>query len=62
MEELPNFRFILWGVVTEAQPLLEVVPEDAVLQVEAFVANKDIGFVSIGQSAEVKIETFNFQN
>ena len=49
------------GVVTEAQPLLEVVPEDAVLQVEAFVANKDIGFVSIGQSAEVKIETFNFQ-
>ncbi len=49
------------GVVTEAQPLLEVVPEDAVLQVEACVANKDIGFVSIGQSAEVKIETFNFQ-
>lgn len=26
------------GVVTEAQPILEVVPDDAVLQVEAFVA------------------------
>lgn len=49
------------GVVTEAQPILEVVPDDAVLQVEAFVANKDIGFISVGQSAEVKIETFNFQ-
>lgn len=51
----------LGGVVTAAQPLLEVVPEDAELQVEAWVANKDIGFIQQGQSAEVKIETFSFQ-
>lgn len=49
------------GVVTAAQGLMEIVPEDAVLQVEAWVQNKDIGFVQVGQSAEVKVETFSFQ-
>lgn len=48
------------GVVTEAQPLLVVVPEDNRLEVEAFVENKDIGFVRVGQIAEVKLETFPF--
>lgn len=49
------------GVVTEAQALMTIVPEDASLEVEAWVANKDIGFVHEGQEAEVKVETFNFQ-
>ncbi len=49
------------GVVTTAQPLMDIVPDDAELLVEAWVANKDIGFVQIGQKAEVKIETFSFQ-
>ena len=49
------------GVVTAAQPIMEVVPEDAEIQVEAWAANKDIGFIQIGQEAEVKIETFSFQ-
>jgi hemolysin D len=49
------------GVVTPAQTLLEVVPEDAEIQVEAWAANKDIGFIQEGQSAEVKVETFSFQ-
>lgn len=49
------------GVVTAAQPLMIVVPEDATLEVEAWVANKDIGFVNLGQKAEIKVETFNFQ-
>lgn len=49
------------GVVTAAQPLMVIVPADAGLQVEAWVANKDIGFVHPGQQAEVKIETFSFQ-
>lgn len=40
---------------------MEIVPEDAVLQVEAWVQNKDIGFVQVGQPAEVKVETFSFQ-
>ncbi|MBI2800140.1 MAG: HlyD family type I secretion periplasmic adaptor subunit [Gammaproteobacteria bacterium] len=48
------------GVVTEAQPLLVLVPDDSPLEVEAMVPNKDIGFVYEGQAAIVKIETFNF--
>jgi len=31
------------------------------LEVEAWVANQDIGFIYKGQPAQVKVETFNFQ-
>lgn len=48
------------GVVTPAQALMVVVPKDDVLEVEAFLENKDIGFVNAGQAAEIKIETFPF--
>lgn len=48
------------GVVTEAQVLMEIVPKDETLIVEAWLPNKDIGFVSEGQEAEIKIHTFPF--
>ncbi|WP_448192860.1 HlyD family type I secretion periplasmic adaptor subunit [Azospirillum sp. sgz301742] len=48
------------GVVTPAQALLVVVPEGSSLEVEAFIPNKDIGFVAEGQPVAVKIDTFNF--
>ncbi|MHB1214461.1 MAG: HlyD family type I secretion periplasmic adaptor subunit [Thiobacillus sp.] len=48
------------GVVTPAQPLMVIVPKDNVLEVEAMLPNKDIGFVNPGQDAEVKVETFPF--
>jgi hemolysin D len=48
------------GVVTPAQQLLVVVPEDGSLVVEAMVPNRDVGFVHEGQEVEVKIETFTF--
>lgn len=48
------------GVVTEAQTLMKIVPENQQLEVEAWLENKDIGFVTTQQSAEVKIHTFNF--
>jgi hemolysin D len=48
------------GVVTPAQALMVVVPKDDALEVEAFVENKDIGFVRDGQEAEIKIETFSY--
>jgi hemolysin D len=48
------------GVVTPAQPLMVIVPKDNPIEVEAFVENKDIGFVNPGQEAVVKIETFPF--
>jgi hemolysin D len=48
------------GVVTPAQILMLVVPGDNPLEVEAFIENKDIGFVKPGQEAEIKIETFQY--
>lgn len=48
------------GVVTPAQPLMMVVPKDEPIEVEAYVENRDIGFVNPGQDAVVKIETFPF--
>jgi hemolysin D len=47
------------GVVTTAQSLLEIVPEDT-LEVEASVDNKDIGFVEAGQDAIIKIDAFSY--
>jgi hemolysin D len=49
----------LGGVVTTAQPVLEIVPEDT-LEVEASIENKDIGFVESGQEAVIKIEAFPY--
>ena len=48
------------GVVTPAQGLLVLVPEESHLEIEAMVANRDIGFVHEGQVAEIKVDTFNF--
>lgn len=48
------------GVVTPAQQLMMIVPKDNPIEVEAYVENKDIGFVNPGQEAVVKIETFPF--
>lgn len=59
------------GVVQPAQPLMVIVPcsrGDAAhrascnsgISVEAFVQNKDIGFVKIGQRVAIKLEAFNF--
>ena len=48
------------GVVTPAQQLMMVVPQDHPVEVEAHLENKDIGFVKEGQPAEIKVETFPF--
>lgn len=48
------------GAVTPTQELMVIVPEESQIEVEAFILNRDIGFVEEGQMAEVKIDTFNF--
>ncbi len=40
--------------------LMRIVPEGAVLEIESYLANKDVGFVKPGQTAVVKIESFPF--
>ncbi len=49
------------GVVTSAQPVVTIVPENAELIIEADVLNKDIGYVFAGQKVSVKLDTFSFQ-
>ncbi len=48
------------GVVPAAQPLMSIVPKQKQVEVEAFMENKDVGFVVEGQSAEVKIDAFEY--
>jgi len=48
------------GVVTPAQVLMVIVPQDAEVTAEVVVDNKDIGFVNAKQDVTVKLETFPF--
>ncbi|HEY1386001.1 MAG TPA: HlyD family type I secretion periplasmic adaptor subunit [Dongiaceae bacterium] len=48
------------GVVTPAEALLAIVPDEGGLVVEAAVQNRDVGFISAGQTVRIKVEAFNF--
>lgn len=48
------------AVLSPAQVLMKIVPEQAAIEVEAMLQNRDIGFVTEGQPAQVKVDTFNF--
>ena len=43
-------------VLTSGEEIMRIVPEDAVLEIECYLPNQDIGFVKEGQDAVVKIE------
>jgi hemolysin D len=47
-------------VVTTGQQLMLITPRGGRLQVEALVANLDIGFVRLGQDAAIKVDAFPF--
>jgi hemolysin D len=48
------------GVVSPAETIMTVVPTSNQLMVEATIDNQDIGFISVGQPAEVKVEAFPY--
>ena len=48
------------GVVTEAQQLMLIIPDEEQLEVEVFLENRDVGFVHKAMPAEIKIHTFPF--
>ena len=48
------------AVVETGKQLLTIVPSDTPLEIEAIVLNKDIGFLEVGQEAEIKLEAFPF--
>ena len=49
------------GMVEPGARLMVIVPRDAGIQVEAFIANADIGFVKPGQRVTLKVATFDFR-
>jgi HlyD family secretion protein/hemolysin D len=48
------------AVVTPAQQLLSVVPDNDRVEVQAVLENRDIGFVEAGQRVELKVDAFPF--
>lgn len=48
------------GVAQAAQPLMQIVPAGGPLEIEAFMENKDKGFVHAGQSVAVKVDAFEY--
>lgn len=48
------------AVLANAEQVMSIVPVDAPLEVEAWLENRDIGFVHPGNSSEIKLETFPF--
>ena len=52
--------FTVGGVVTPAEQLMVIVPDDQDLIVEAMVLNKDIGFVREKQEVTVKLDAFPY--
>ena len=47
-------------VVQPAQPIMVIVPDDARLEAEAMVENKDIRWLAQGQPVKVKVESFPY--
>jgi multidrug efflux pump subunit AcrA (membrane-fusion protein) len=49
------------GVVTNGQNILQIVPQDSELIIEASAKNSDIGFLQEGQIARIKVDTYSYQ-
>lgn len=49
------------AVVTPAEPLMTLVPDDAPLVVQATAQNRDIGFIRPGMAVSLKLDAYDFQ-
>ncbi|MGH6859918.1 MAG: HlyD family type I secretion periplasmic adaptor subunit [Phyllobacterium sp.] len=47
-------------VVTAGSELMRIVPDNASLEIEAYLPNRDVGFVVAGQPAIIKVEAYPF--
>ena len=50
----------LGGVIGAAEPIVEIVPSNEQLVIEAQLSPMDIGHVAVGQPATVKVSTYDF--
>ena len=48
------------GVVPATQPLMLIVPNQRDIELEAYIENKDVGFLKEGDTAHVKIDAFDY--
>jgi hemolysin D len=48
------------GIVEAAKPLMLIVPIEKKVAVEAFLENRDVGFVVEGQAAHIKVDAFDY--
>ncbi|HCQ1782405.1 TPA: enterohemolysin T1SS ABC transporter subunit EhxD, partial [Escherichia coli] len=48
------------GVVTTAETLMMIVPDNDILEVTASVLNKDIGFIQPGQEVVIKVDAYPY--
>ena len=56
-----NLRFhTIGGVVKPGDPIMDIVPSNDSLVIEGRVAPVDVGYVSVGQRAVVKVTTYDF--
>ncbi|MCC7697580.1 HlyD family type I secretion periplasmic adaptor subunit [Janthinobacterium sp. EB271-G4-7A] len=48
------------GVVPAAQALMQIVPRQGRLEIDAVLENRDVGFVQEGQAVAVKVDAFDY--
>lgn len=48
------------GVVPAAQALMQIVPRQGRLEIDAVLENRDVGFVQEGQAVAIKVDVFDF--
>lgn len=46
------------GYVEAGQQLMSIVPDDGLIELEAYFENKDVGFIEVGQRALIKLEAY----
>ena len=52
--------YTVGGVVPAAQALMQIVPQEGPVEVEAYLENRDVGFVREGQTVTVKVDAFDY--
>ena len=49
------------AVVISTQVVADIIPDSNAMIVEAEISNSDIGYVEIGQEADIKVDTYDYQ-
>lgn len=49
------------AVVKPADAVVTIVPKETPLIIEAYVENKDIGYIQVGQRVNIKVDTYSYQ-